>query len=237
MDALLDMPIITRTFTVMCTLVTCLIMNGSVSVGTLYLYFPLVLRPGRLELWRLLTNFCVFDTKFSLSWLLSIYFFARHSAFLERTRFRNDTRRYALVWVYVVAALLALNAALYSAGMPFASFCAPFLGSALTFVFEYIWARLNPHARVAIFGVFAFPAPFLPLVLIGITKVFGGRAVHYVQGWLVGHIYFFFADILPQLFSDEKPPARRDEHGDHDQQQQEEDDGERPAPEEHAHNE
>ena len=92
MEAMLDMPVITRTFTVVCALVTCLIMNGTLSVGRLYLYFPLVLHPKRHEVWRLLTNFCVFDTKFSLSWLLSIYLFARHSAFLERSRFRNDTR-------------------------------------------------------------------------------------------------------------------------------------------------
>lgn len=226
------MPVITRTFTVVSALVTCLIMNGSVSVATLYLYFPLVLHPQRLELWRLLTNFCVFDTKFSLSWFLNIFFFARHSAYLERTRFHNNTRRYALLWLFVVAALLALNAALYYAGMPFASFCAPFLGSALTFVFEYIWARQNPHARVALFGLFVFPAPFLPLVLIGVTKIFGGRPVHYLQGWLVGHICYFFGDVLPVLFHDEKLPPRRDA-----QEEQQEQDANQPAVDEHEHNE
>lgn len=233
MEAMLDMPVITRTFTVVCALVTCLIMNGTLSVGRLYLYFPLVLHPKRHEVWRLLTNFCVFDTKFSLSWLLSIYLFARHSAFLERSRFRNDTRRYALLWLYVVTALLALNAALYYAGMPFASFCAPFLGSALTFVFEYIWARLNPHARVAIFGFLVFPAPFLPLVLIGTSKLFGGSVTHYVQGWLVGHVYYFFAEVLPQLFSDEHPPVRRDAPA---PQEQPNDDA-AAVPDDHAHNE
>ena len=197
------MPILTKTFTIACAATTCLLMSRTVSVGQLFLYYPLVFNRRRLELWRLIANFFVFDTKLSLSWLLSMNLFIQHSGYLERTRFRGDTKAYAFVWIIIMASLLALNALLFYLGLPFSWLCSNFMGPSLSFVFEYLWARQNPNARVLLFGFIVVRAAYLPIVLVGLSMLIGGN---YILGLIVAHVYVYFTDVLPELFADEKIP-------------------------------
>ncbi len=74
-----------------------------------------------------------------------------------------------------------------------------FFGSALTFMMVYVWAKRNPHERMAFLGVMNFDAPWLPWVYLGLTFLMGQSIIVDVMGIAVGHAYFFAQDVLPAL--------------------------------------
>jgi hypothetical protein len=73
-----------------------------------------------------------------------------------------------------------------------------FLGSSLTFVLVYVWARRNPFIPMTFLGLFNFSAPFLPWVLLGFSLLLS-NSVPYgdVLGIIVGHAYYFLEDVYP----------------------------------------
>ncbi|CAO1622537.1 unnamed protein product [Sympodiomycopsis kandeliae] len=78
----------------------------------------------------------------------------------------------------------------------------PFLGSSLAFVMVYIWSRRNKFVRLNLFGVVIINAPYLPFTLCAFSWMITGGNSHAVKGdllgLLVGHIYYFFADVWPK---------------------------------------
>ncbi len=66
-----------------------------------------------------------------------------------------------------------------------------FLGSSLTFMMVYIWARRNPFVRMSFLGLFTFTAPYLPWVLLGFSFVLGNDAMVDSLGIAIGHLYYF----------------------------------------------
>ena len=222
MDELTDLPVVTRSFAAACTVVTGLLTSRTVSLADLWIYYPFVFDTRRLELWRLVTNFCVIDTKFSLSWLLSMYMFIRNSKYIETTRFHNNTLGYAKLWLGIIVSLLAINAGLFYLGLPFSSFASFFQGPSLIYALQSIHLYQNPGVAFVLMGFIVVPAPYLPLAIIALALINGEKPIHFVQGWIIGHTYTYFADVLPKLFEDEKPPQQQPQQ----QEQQQEGEGE-----------
>ncbi len=70
-------------------------------------------------------------------------------------------------------------------------------GQAMTVMLVYIWARRNPFVRMNFFGLFTFPAPYLPWVLLAFSLLLGNSVAVDLLGIAVGHFYFFLEDVFP----------------------------------------
>lgn len=49
------------------------------------------------------------------------------------------------------------------------------------------------------FGIFDFQAPYLPYVLLGFSVILGNTIWVDLMGMAVGHIYYFFEDVFPNV--------------------------------------
>ncbi|GIQ80778.1 derlin [Kipferlia bialata] len=81
----------------------------------------------------------------------------------------------------------------------------PFLGHAFLSALVYVWARRYPDANVSFFGLFKFPAPFLPYVNILVAIVTGASAKADIFAILVAHTYYYLADIYPPTHMGKEP--------------------------------
>ena len=83
-----------------------------------------------------------------------------------------------------------------------------FLGTSLSSTLVYIWSRRNPETRLSFFGLLVFTAPYLPWVLIGFSLFMHGQVPKdEILGVVVGHVYYFFADVWPGLYEGSQPMA------------------------------
>ena len=74
-----------------------------------------------------------------------------------------------------------------------------FLGSALTFMIVYVWARRNPFVHMNFLGVFNFSAPYLPWVLLGFSFALSNTVpINDFLGIVLGHVYYFLEDVYPK---------------------------------------
>ena len=163
-------------------------------ISPLYLYLNFNRIYGNAEIWRLLSNFLFFDY-FSLNWVFHMIFLIPNASQLEKHHFRGRTSGF--VWMFVLMATMhtllafALFYLIYHRAM--------FLGPAFSFSIVYVWSRKSLHVQMNFLGLFAFQAPFLPLVILGIGTVLGQSPVQDILGICVGHLYWFFEDVYPQI--------------------------------------
>mmetsp|Transcript_4543 Transcript_4543/g.5739 ORF Transcript_4543/g.5739 Transcript_4543/m.5739 type:complete len:261 (-) Transcript_4543:223-1005(-) len=73
------------------------------------------------------------------------------------------------------------------------------MGSALTFMMVYIWGRRNEFVRMNFLGLIPFTAPYLPWVLFGFSFLLGSSPTVDIIGIAVGHIYYYFDDVYPEV--------------------------------------
>lgn len=188
MEQLKEIPPVTRVYLVVAFLTTSACALDLLSPFALYFSAKLVFQ--KYEVWRLVSTFCFFGSQFNIDFLFHMFFLVRYSRSLEESaRFRGKTADY--VYFLLLGAVTML-------------FVAPwvdvrFLGSSLTFMMVYLWARRNPYSRMALFGLFEFKAPYLPWVLLGFSFMLGGNAVVDVLGIAAGHIYYFLEDVYPRM--------------------------------------
>lgn len=64
----------------------------------------------------------------------------------------------------------------------------------------YIWSRRNPHERLRLYGVITVGAGYLAYILLGLSVCLGGNPIVDILGIIVGHIYFFIADVISQVY-------------------------------------
>ena len=74
-----------------------------------------------------------------------------------------------------------------------------FLAPSLAFMIVYVWGRRNPHVSLSFLGLFTFTAPYLPWVILGFGVLLGQSPILDALGIVVGHIYYYLEDVLPQL--------------------------------------
>ena len=177
------LPTITRGYMTASFVATVVAQLELVSPRLLYLDFDLVL--GKLELWRLLTNFCFFGT-FSLPFVFSMFFLVRYGKELETKRFEG--RPADMLWFLAISGLL-MTAIAYVLGDQ------PFLASSMLSVIVYLWSREYAEQVLSIFGLFNVQAFYFPWVLCAIRVLMGGSAVPDLIGIFAGHVYYFLEDV------------------------------------------
>lgn len=189
-----DVPIVTRTYTALVLITTIAIELNVVSV--LHLYFNLeAILDG--QVWRVLTSFFYFG-ELGVNFLLHVYFLSRYARMLEEGSFRGRTADFVFFFVFGGSLLLMMA--------PFANVM--FLGQALDMMLMYVWGRRNSQSHMRLFNLFAFPAAYLPWVVLCLPLLFGrgldSIAVD-VMGIVAGHVYFFLEDVYPANNNGYKP--------------------------------
>lgn len=125
-----------------------------------------------------------------------VFFLQRYSRLLEQGSGPSPAV-FSWLLLYACTSLLALSSLTTSI---------PFLGSALSSTLVYIWSRRNPDTRLSFLGVLVFTAPYLPWVLMAFNMfMHGSIPKDEIMGVIVGHIYYFFADVWPGMHEGQRP--------------------------------
>ena len=153
---------ITRGYMTACFATTVLVQMELLPLQLLYLDISLVV--GKLELWRLLTNFCFFGT-FSLPFVFSMFFLIRYGRELESKRFEG--RSADMLWFMVLSGIIMMAVTWLGGGMlgP-----VPFLSNSMLSSIVYLWSREYSEQVISIFGLFNVQAFYFPWVRAGASK-------------------------------------------------------------------
>ena len=178
-----NLPPITRGYLTASFAATLVCQLEFVSPLLLYLDFGLVF--GKLELWRLLTNFCFFG-KFSMNFVFSMFFLVKYGQEVERKRFEGRTAD--CLWYYAFAGLVML-------GVAFVLGEQPFLATSMLSALVYLWSREFSEQQLSMYGLFNVQGFYLPWVLCAIHVLLGGSAVPDLIGIVAGHVYYFLEDV------------------------------------------
>lgn len=170
-----------------------------ISYPQLFLYMPLVTESG--EWWRLITNFFVYSTQFSIHWFLRMFMFFQYSSSLERGSFLNKRSDYVFFLLIGMTLLLSFHSLLsyYIGDIPI-YFAPPLLlANSLESFVAYVWSMRNKHARIVLFFILPIPASYLPLAHIALDFLFEINLTSAGIGFIAGHIYYYLADVFPKL--------------------------------------
>ena len=180
-----ELPPITRTYLVLCSLAS--LCTALEVVNPFHLYYnPRLISGG--QWWRLVTNFCYFGDS-GLDFFMHMAFLLRYAKGLEEG-YVGRWWDFAFCMVASAAGLLALSS--YFSNIVF-------FGPSLTFMLVYLWSRRNPGMQINLFFLFNFTAPYLPLVLMGMSVLLGHSVTRDALGLAVGHTYYFLEDVWPVL--------------------------------------
>ena len=115
--------------------------------------------------------------------------FYYYSSKLELGDFRHSPGNFIIFLCFTCS--LFLVAASY--------FGLQFLSPCLSASMLYLWSRRNPNVEVSLMEIFQIRAQFLPLFIMLLVTVFGFSALDDLIGAAVGHLYYFLADVLPNI--------------------------------------
>lgn len=76
----------------------------------------------------------------------------------------------------------------------------PFLSEPLLYMIMYVWSRRAADQQLKVFGFGPFKAVYLPWVYMVIRLIMGGSITGMVIGAVVGHAYYFFYEVMPQVY-------------------------------------
>jgi len=187
-----EIPIVSRVYLTLALGATTACFMDLVSPLTLYYNYDLIMNKG--QYWRLISSFLFFGS-FSLDFLFHMYFVVRYCRLLEEGSFRGRTADfiYMLFFGAVLMLVIAVNFSLFAK--------IKFLGHPLAFMMVYVWARgpENVNVRMSLLGIFPFNAPYLPWVLLLFSLLLGNSIETDLLGIVVGHFYYFFDYVFPQV--------------------------------------
>eukprot|EP00759_Apiculatamorpha_spiralis_P007504 PhF_6_TR1462/c0_g1_i1/m.2633/K13989/DERL2_3; Derlin-2/3 len=179
-------PVITRSYMTLCFLMAGALSFKFVTPFNLYLNFPLIMEDH--QVWRLISNFCYFES-FGINFLFHMHFMYMYFRRLEEHYFHNRTADFFTMLLFGATTMLI---AAYFFNIIFLSF--PFLLFVL-----YVWCRRNPYEHLHILGLVPVGAPYIPYVFVVLSLVMGHSLRDDVLGILVGHTYWYLADIAPRI--------------------------------------
>lgn len=181
-----QLPLITRIYVTLCFLTTA---GCALEIITPFnIYFNARLIFQKLELWRLISNFCFFGS-LGLDFVFHMFFLIKYSKALEEGSFRSRSADF--LWMLIVGGTLLTAIA------PFVNI--QFLGSSLTFMMVYVWGRRHPYVSLSFLGIFNFTAPYLPWVLLGFSVILRSSPIVDILGMVAGHCYYFLEDVYPRM--------------------------------------
>ena len=119
-------------------------------------------------------------------------------------------------FAFVLFAMLSLNA------VNIFILKLPVMWDALSMSIVYVWSRRFAEQKVSFWGGIAFPARYLPLVLLIWDALLRGQWVEGVLGILVGHLYWFAREeydaiktpaVIKAFFREQRRALLRQEEG------------------------
>jgi hypothetical protein len=184
-----SLPPLTRAWLVIAFTTTVLVETKFISLLSLA-FFPDQILKG--EIWRLFTPF-IFFGGFSFPFVMNLFFLIRYSSAFEQSPFsltpgalQGGTADYAYT-------LLLCSAGLLIIAYLFQFF---FMGSSLVFAVLYLWSKRNAETPTSFWG-FQVKGAYLPFVLMGFAVLMGSSPVSDAAGVAAGHLFYFFAEVLP----------------------------------------
>jgi len=178
------LPLITRWLFTLSFVLTVGAHFGFIPPNLLVLNFAALTK--KFEIWRLVTPF-LFHGRLGFPFLINMIFLIRYGSSVERDTFMNEPADY--LWMLILGGLILLIPGYF---VPLS-----ILGMALKMMIIYYWSRKNPNIGMTFMFGFRFQAFYFPWVLIGFRFLLGGSPIAEICGVIAGHIYYFFADILP----------------------------------------
>jgi Derlin-2/3 len=179
-----SLPPITRGYMTASLVTTIVVQMELLDPRLIYLDFDLIM--GKLELWRMLTNF-VFFGGFGLPFVFSMFFLVRYGKELESKRFEG--RAGDMLWFMAFCGLvMQVVVWLMGSGVPF-------LAQSMLSSLVYLWSREYAEQIISIFGLFNVQAFYFPWVLCAMHKLMGGSPVPDLIGIFAGHVYYFLEDV------------------------------------------
>jgi Derlin-2/3 len=185
-----NLPKVTKAYFTVAVGATVLTTMGAVSPMHLYADFDLTFY--QLQLWRLITPF-LWLGGFGMKWVFSIVILVQSFNRLESEYYQGVRGLGDFIYLCSFCAILLLAAA-YS---PLQIY---FLGQILTFSVIYIWSRKDSQREVILYG-FKFKAWVYPFMLMLISMILGNPLIYDVVGILIGHLYHFLIDIVPDQYN------------------------------------
>lgn len=197
-----EIPIISRCYLTATFVVTTACFLDLVSPLTLYYNWDLVFYKG--QYWRLITSFLFFGT-FSLDFVFHMYFVMRYCRLLEEGSFRGRVADFVCLLVYGALSMLICSTIINKFSR------IKFLGHPLTFMMVYLWSRDPDNAQIqmSFLGILQFRAPYLPWILLAFSLLIGTPVEMDLLGILIGHIYYFFDYVYPQIARLRKWPVEK----------------------------
>lgn len=186
-----EMPMCTRWWTTATIVLSILVQCQLLTPFKLFYSFTAVF--VKHQYWRLLTTFLYFGP-ISIDLLFHVYFQQRYSRLLEES---SSPAQFSWMLLYAMSCLIAITPLVGHSS---------FLGQTLSSTLVYIWSRRNPDTRMSFLGLLVFTAPYLPWVLMGFSLILHGKIPQdEIMGVVIGHIYYFFADVYPPLHNGSRP--------------------------------
>lgn len=187
-----QLPPVTRAYITLSCLTTAGCALDVITRYNIYFNARLIFQKG--EVWRLLTTFMFFGD-LGLDFVFHMFFLIKYSKSLEEESFRGRSADF--LWMLLTGGAMLICCALVVTS--------PFLGSALTFMMVYVWARRHQYVTLSFLGIFTFTAPYLPWVLLAFSVVLHSSPVLDLMGMLAGHAYYFLEDVYPRMAHGRRP--------------------------------
>ncbi|ORM41812.1 Derlin-2.2 [Babesia sp. Xinjiang] len=180
-----SIPYMTRMYisTSLCLMVMCSL--DIISPLNLYMSWTMILNG---EIWRLFTCFVYFGS-FGMNFFWNVYVLVHYCSSLESVTMHN--RPADFLWMLICAAVMVLGLSQFFRQNIF-------YGGSMINILTYIWGRKNPYSRVGILFL-SVPAVYLPWAMLILSYFAGYVVTDHVLGIIVGHTYYFFADVFPKM--------------------------------------
>jgi len=192
-----DLPIITRSWFAATMVLTCAANFGLIDAYRLVYIWENI--TSKFEIWRIATCFC-FAGGFSFNTLIAIYMLVQFSKQYEtggpfNTGAGGGTADYAFAMLFGMLSILATYPLAGMIGVALT----PIFNKNLTFFVLYVWSKRNPTAQANVWGV-PIAAIYLPFAYLALNIFMGNPSSDMVHGLIIGHIYYFLADVYPSLY-------------------------------------
>jgi len=157
----------------------------------------------KFEIWRCLTCFC-YAGPFKFPTLILLYLCYNFSNMYEtntpfNTGAGGGTADYLFMWMLGAVTMIATQPLLEKMGVPVSSYL---FTSNMVYMVLYVWSKRHPTTSVSIWG-FPVKGMMLPFVYVGLAIFTAAPYFDMIHGILIGHIYYFIVDVVPQAYGKE----------------------------------
>jgi len=151
------------------------------------------------EVWRFLTPFC-FAGKFDFNTLIACYMLVQFSKQYEsggpfNTGAGGGTADYAFCLLLGAITMFVTYPILLILGLP----VPPIFCKNLVYYVLYVWSKRHSTSQANIWG-FPIAAIYLPFAYLAMTVFMGNPYMDMLHGLVVGHLYYFAVDVIPQVY-------------------------------------